>query len=495
MHRSDARQLVALISRDPSLAYLPLTVRKSPTAEGIAAEGGELFATGLADISPIVAVNSTAVDIAVALQGQDFSEDGAAQCVVRLTCSTPLVPRSALQSLTEKNIAGGQKSSAGLPQSLLNKHQVSSQDPNKDAVGLLRDEISAAIERVAQEYLSLYPIAASADLRANSSSSPTNEDPAAAAKHQEGRKAEFLNYLAANGIFHELKERLKGSVQQIIRNNYSSRGRALGRSAELRAMDVNDPSATSGEQLSDDRVESVLGELYVFLMKECSAVLNSLFSETVVDRQVGELERNARVDDEDETVLQQLTKLSNQADDAAADLRFEASEMIHLECIHLVNRHACLGSNASVVHSVYARYGEFLLGYSAALLTSPSTSPEASVENRSKDLILRAREALSTAVDADGSAWRVALLYAGVLVECDQQELAEVALLQVLSVQLSGKDKSGGKFALGSFSALDGYESDRLVPADPQCYSALAALFSLQSLPLKCRKALRLANR
>ena len=46
--------------------------------------------------------------------------------------------------------------------------------------------------------------------------------------------------------------------------------------------------------------------------------------------------------------------------------------------------------------------------------------------------------------------------------------------------------------SLGDF---DGYDSDALVPVYPVCYAILAGHYSLLRDPLKCRKALRLADR
>ena len=46
-----------------------------------------------------------------------------------------------------------------------------------------------------------------------------------------------------------------------------------------------------------------------------------------------------------------------------------------------------------------------------------------------------------------------------------------------------------------SLDEFDGYDSDEMITVDPVCYAVLAAYYSLLNLPLKCRKALRLADR
>jgi hypothetical protein len=224
-------------------------------------------------------------------------------------------------------------------------------------------------------------------------------------------------------------------------------------------------------------------------MRECSVVLNSLFSDTLIDRQAAELQASSLVDDEQETVIQHLRRISSQADDSAADGRFETSEALHLECIQYVDSIASLGSDSLVVYNVYSRYGEFLLRSAAFVMN----------EHDRLAIIKRAREALSIAVNANASAWETGLLLAAVLVECGQQEQGEAVLHQVFSVQLNAATpaRKDGQESLNltSFDDFDGYDSDQLCPVDPRCYCLLAGLFSLQGSALKCRKALRLSVR
>jgi Flp pilus assembly protein TadD len=168
-----------------------------------------------------------------------------------------------------------------------------------------------------------------------------------------------------------------------------------------------------------------------------------------------------------------------------ADTRFPAAEALHLERIQLVNHSAMLGSQSSAVHDVYAKFGEFLLIQLAAEKGLDGGS------NTTTILLNRAREALALAFVADEMDWQVGLLYACVLIELDQQEQSEVVLNRVIEVQLS----DSANYTMKTFVEFDGYETDSLCPINPKCYAVLAALFSIQNLPLKARKALSLANR
>jgi hypothetical protein len=69
LHRSQTRQLISLILTEPDHVYLPLTIKKTPTQEGLAAEGGELFATAVIDISSIIRPGQKNVFISANLQG------------------------------------------------------------------------------------------------------------------------------------------------------------------------------------------------------------------------------------------------------------------------------------------------------------------------------------------------------------------------------------------------------------------------------------------
>jgi tetratricopeptide (TPR) repeat protein len=109
------------------------------------------------------------------------------------------------------------------------------------------------------------------------------------------------------------------------------------------------------------------------------------------------------------------------------------------------------------------------------------------------------------------------LTLACALIEANQQEKADDLLNSVVSASLAsaggslnnrpgtGRARSASRSAadivptvtlvMPSLEALDGYESDKLCPADPLIYAVMAASFAAQNKMLKARKCLVLCNR
>lgn len=512
MHRKVARQFTLLLMQDPGSAFLPVSLKKTPAAQFMEVEGGAQVLSGRLSLQRITNSGTTRAALIATLDGEALDPD--TKLVAQLSLSAPLLPTTALEKLTAET--GQQQPGvrfqkengrSDIPKGLLSNKVVSSApNTNRDVLSELRAEISATIEKIGQEYVSLYPeptqsmpalVAA-----ANSTSDPTSQTSprGSGAQTQEERKAEFLEFLLANGIFHDLKESLKPKVQLLIRERYGSRGRAMGRSQALGTVDINRGDADKfqvTQEITEASVETLLSELYVFLVKECSLVLNSMFTDTIIERDVAELEKNALVDDEAETPAQTVQRLLHQAVDAAASGAYDVASAVHLERMQIINHSPAMGPDVEVVHGAHAAYGEFLLQQSASVLASVGTSPpevQAVLLDKAQSLLGKARSALHAAYQVKPSAWQVGLLYAGILVELDQPEQAEVVLREVLGTQLAGAGK-GASYDLQSFAEFDGYDSDALCPVDPMCYSVLAAMFHLQGDALKARKALLLANR
>lgn len=505
MNRKVARQFTLLLFENPSSAYLPVTLKKTPVAQFMDVEGGVQTITGRLSLQRITNTGVTRAALNAALDLQE----GDTKLTARMTLSAPLLPTSALEKLTaetEKEQRARAKGKSDIAEGILSKKSVSSADNNRDVLKELRAEISATIEKIGQEYVSLYPeptqsmptlVAA-----ANSTSDPTTQTSPRGnnVQTQEERKAEFLDFLMNNGIFHELKESLKPKVQLLIRDRYGNRGRALGKGQALGTVDLNRGNADKfqvTQEITEASVETLLSELYVFLLKECSLVLNSMFSDTIIERDVSELEKTALVDDEAETQEQLVQRLLAQAIDAAANGSYDIANALHLERMQIINHSPSMGPNTDIVHAAHAAYGEFLLQQSASVLASVGTAAaevQGMLLDKAQSLLGKARSALSSAYAVNPFAWRVGLLYAGILVELDQQEQAEVVLREVLGTQLADSTK-GKVYDLRSFQEFDGYDSDALCPVDPMCYSVLAAMFNLQGDALKARKALLLANR
>jgi hypothetical protein len=511
MHRKTVREFTMLLLQDPAAAYLPVVVKKTPSAAVMEVEGGVQTAAGKLSIQRITHTGTTRAELRAVLEGTGLEETGS-QLVAKLTLSSPLMPTSALEKLTVETakegggVKTGKKGQVSIPEGLLSNTTVSSGTSNRDILTELRAEISSTIEKIGQEYVALYPETTqslpSLVAAANSVTDPaTGATPQAKGEQtQEERKVEFLEFLTTNGIFHELKESLKPKVQLLIREKYGNRGRALGSSQALGSVDTNRGNPDKfliTQEINETSIETLLSELYVFLLKECSLVLNSMFTDTVIARDTAEFEKTAFLNDEAETEAQLVQRLLLQAHDAAASGSHDIASALHLERMQIINHSPTLGPDVDVLHGAYAAYGEFLLQQSASVLASAGTvsaDVQSMLLDKAQSLLGKARSALSSAYSVKPSAWQVALLYAGILVELDQVEQAEVVLQGILRTQLDGNFK-GKDFVLQSFSEFDGYDSDALCPVDPRCYSVLAALFALQGQPLKARKALLLASR
>jgi hypothetical protein len=253
----------------------------------------------------------------------------------------------------------------------------------------------------------------------------------------------------------------------------------------MKSIDLRDINSNQQfnpeENLSEESLEASLSELYVFLLKECSVVLNSMFTDTIISRDVSDLAKNAFINDEEATKLQEYNRLLDQANDASADLRFDVAESIHMDRVQLVTHNASLASNKDIVHEVYASYGRFLLMQAASQSGSSSTN----------SLLSKAREVIGISYNDRKEDWEVALLYACILIESEQPEEAEDVIHVIISSQMLGRSN----YDLQSLQDFDGYESEKMCPIDPKCHCVLASLFALQDSPIKARKALILANR
>ena len=445
-----------------------MILKKIPFPESVALEGPELSALSEVNVSEILSPGISTIEINPILTGENFDSSNTS-FNIHFSSNIPLIPAPLKDVITDSTIKISD---------IVSNKDVSSDDPNRDVMKELRDEISSSIERIAQEYISLYP----------TSPTPVSNSPdnSLAVISREEKKMEFLSFLINNGIFHELKENLKIKVQLLIRDKFGIRGRALGKNESTKSLDLRDKNST--RELSEDdnilyeeKLETALSELYVFLSKECSIVLNSMFSDTIIERDVDELTKNASINDEVATKLQDFYKLFQQAIDASADNKFDIAESLHQERIQLVTHTASLGSDKNIIHDVYAKYGEFLLYQAGSGVSTASVF----------SLQARARELLSISYNADPSDWKVALLYACVLIESDQPDEADYVIHNVISSQLVGKCE----YNLKSLNDFDGYETEKLSPIDYKCHCILATLFSMQKLPIRARKALNLANR
>jgi hypothetical protein len=219
-----------------------------------------------------------------------------------------------------------------------------------------------------------------------------------------------------------------------------------------------------------------------------------MFTSTVIQKDISELDNPACINDEKETKDQVFQRLLRQANDAEADGRYDLANTYHIERLQMLDQVSSMGCIVANVHSAYLQYGEFLLRRAANVIYVAAMTVNESDREEYDTLLRKAREALAIAYKNNTTDWNTSLLYATVLIECDQQELAEEILHTNLASQLQSGNNN--EYGLSDFdNDFSGYESDKLCPVNPRSYAVLASLFAMQSKGLHCRKALLLANR
>ena len=485
-HRNTVRKLVNQMKNAGTVSPVPVQLVKSPSAEGAASEGSEISCSGQVDMSPLFAAGATNVNLNISnVTGgdMDMTEDTSNNYTftINMISSSPFIK----VDLDAASLTAGTRK----PSDITSSSQVSLLSGNKDVLKEFRDEITGVIRQIAQEYLVLYPFASGANPGSNDvGSNSQNSDSLSVVE----RKAEFMHYLSTSGTYHAFKERLKPKIQRLVRDKYGARGQALGK---------------DGLQDKDNvSVDKLLGDLYVFLVKECNVVLNGIYRDTMLERDVNDIEQTSHIDDEVESPTQILQRLLLQALDAEADGRIIIAEQLHLERIQLLDHNAGVGSKVVNTYDCYSQYAYYLLRVAASMKKQAcslsysqgnsldddaiTTSIE-TLETGIKQHLNKAREALELAAGAKSDEWRDKLLLVSLLVEVDQVEVAESAMLQAINIQLTSTKSS----TVDSIDSLHGYETDKLVPIDPLCYAVLASIYSIQKKSLACRKALRLIDR
>jgi hypothetical protein len=383
LHRNQVRAFATtLLPSSPIPKAMQVTISKSVLTEFKAAEGADLSVAAVVDVSPCAQPGavSTVLRASISLSDEEAAGPTLPVLNVCLSLNPAVIPADP--------VIGPGTNAINVPRApadVLSGRHVSGSNQNRDVMKELQTEITDVINLIAQEYVWLFPnplskpvpplqqqqqqqaAAAAAmsgknmiDMDSNNVGSPTSAGNAEGGvpATQIDRQAEFMHYLSTSGIYHDFKERLKPRIQRVVRERYGSRGQALGKS------DIK----LSGEDIAAD-AQAILGELYVFLVKQCNTVLNSIYSTTLVGRDAAELERGPLVNDEIETPGQAFTRLLMQASDAEADRRFAAAEQYHLERMQLLSNEAVLGSEPTSVHDVYARLGEFYLRQAAGNAT------------------------------------------------------------------------------------------------------------------------------
>eukprot|EP00605_Chrysophyceae_sp_TOSAG23-4_P001364 GSChrysophyteH1.ASY1.ANO1.1484.1 assembled CDS len=250
--------------------------------------------------------------------------------------------------------------------------------------------------------------------------------------------------------------------------------------------------------------DQLLGELYVFLVKQCNVVLNTVFVNTIIDKDNDDINSNGQpisdaYDDQGETIPQLLIRLLNQAKDCEDDGRTIDAEQRHLERLQTVRNDVVSNANTRVRGEAFLEIGKFYLRECARNIQLSAMSANRGDQNSAENQQLladhnigRAREALQSTVNDLPNEWSARQLLGCLLHESGQEEEAGVMLQAVVNTQLD-KVENAGYIDSYDEDSFAGYESDKLVPVDPMSYTILACHFSLINQPLRTRKALRLA--
>lgn len=515
LHRSLVRRLQTLITKDPDQAFLSLTIKRSPGPNMEATQGAELICSARLNIADIIQPGCSSVSLLGVIEDLNMgvSAGGGGGEGEEKVDPTPAPLLSPALSVNYSNFSPLllAKPTLKIPTHassvvyVASNKLIASTDPNRDMLKEMRDELLATITRIGQEYVAQFPNAPVTESGKDNTGPPKES--------LEERKIEFLKYINTTGVRFELMDKLRMKVEVLVKDRCGPRGRALGKSSAMLGIDKNLEWPLSNEMSSLDNgditagstVPVLLDELYTAVMKETTMILNGLFHDTLIDRSPAELSKDEIIEDEKSTEQQIFASLLVRAIDAANNDNTDFARKIHLERIQLVNHSVTFGSKAECVHSVYARFGEFLLNACAQSVNNVDPNPTSSSNPNSKpnsnsnsnlnaEPMMRnhAREALYLSYNVDQLDWKIGLLYASVLIECDQQVQAELVLSRVIEVQVAVR---GVDHTLTTFMDFDGYETDKLCPVHPRCYAVLAAMFSMQNEQLKARKALALANR
>lgn len=361
-------------------------------------------------------------------------------------------------------------------------------DPKRDVLREFRAEVDAVVRQIAIEYVQMFPSTSTATPSlpqppnsvgmaggsSNNSVDISMDEGAKRSREYEDRRTTFLYEMSIRGIYHELKERLKPRIQRLVRYELRSGGSLTGK----KPLGIeNSPDALARQ------AHILLTDIYTILVQECTRVLNSIFSSTVVKFEELEFDSPsemgglAALDDEVERDRQRFNRLQALATDCSADSRRAAAEQVHLERVQLANRGQGMSSDPSMVHSAYTEYAMYMLGMRKF------------VSQNNSFLLERAKEVLELAFMATSSVLSSTQLLVSICVELGDLNRAETLLCNVLQGQLSNK-------GLDNLSNLDGYETDEIVSSvDYLSYIILAVLRLRQGSPIAARRAIRLAVR
>mmetsp|Transcript_41022 Transcript_41022/g.41900 ORF Transcript_41022/g.41900 Transcript_41022/m.41900 type:complete len:1165 (-) Transcript_41022:236-3730(-) len=504
INRKYLREILKSISSGKSQWRLQLT--RTPLKKGPEnVEGEEMIINGTVDFSLLGEDNCRSAK----LTGLFYSSADATEP------DGPIATMTAKLNNPLRDVVKFPESKCAVADTLTQKGVAPGAIIRRDVMSELRAEIVSVIREVAHEYVTMYPVSPTAPPATTNGgiNAPNKIDPKES--ELEARRAHFLHHLSSTGVYHALKERLKPRIQRVVRDKYGVRGRAIGKAGASAQIDA-DVEQNKG-------VEQLLGELYVFLVKESNIVLNGLFKSTMIARDEEEIDQvSVHVDDDEkESPIQIFARLLSLARDAELDGRTADSEQFHLERVQLVAHSVDLGGSSDHVYEAYKDLGEFMLRRAAGKWSaidldrveldetgvSINNADEGDIngdeESRALYFVSRAQEALELAVAAKKEEFSVRVLLSCLLVEkatatgMDRAEihLETAALSEIRNARYKGYGVSKTILQSLSLQEYDDYDSDDLSPINPLVCVAISLLFYQQRRPTDARKALRMAVR
>lgn len=463
---SDIKKFLNVLISDTSKAFVPLTAKKLPLSDQISVEGGEIFATGLIDLSCLLSPGELSFNIEVPLQGDSFvGFDTSVKLELRI--NHPLFEN--IPNIQSNNIDLSSVSS-------LSSFSISTLSSRRKVLEELEDSITSILTSILQEYISLYG----------------NENVDFNPSLLEKKNENFFQYLNNNGYIHEINQFLIPRLEYYIHDVYGLKGRTLGKSEILKSIDMN--FIQINESNLDELIRNLLSEIYLNVISKCDKIINKLLPSTINLNNPASLNNLKYYDDEMYSIQNKINLLNKLIEDAESSNNYLESNRLHIEKLEFISHDIIQGSTSNILYKSYKSYGLSLLkeyfyhNYTKNTKIANNINPALYISS----LLNRARESIAYAFSLNSLDWELGMLYVGILIECNQIEQSEEVMHQIIYNCL---DSRKIEYNLTDFSNLSGYNSDELCPIPPIIYALLAGIMFLKGKFLECRKSLILANR
>lgn len=464
LSRSDSKKLISLLNND-SLCLLNMEIEKIPNANALSYEGDAKKIRGIVKIDSLLIANSTSFSMPMLSESEESSNNDTIfakyDIILTLFTNKPLIKQ--LQEVASIPVN---------PEDLKIPSNIdynSKQHSIKDVIKELQTDIELLIRTIGNEYIKLYP-------------DPTDVTPT--------DKTNFIQHLEHTGIMHEMKEKLKPKLNEIIWDRYGARGQVLAKSYKD-DLALNIPNKNSLSITGNTSIDNFLSDIYINMISQCNIILNQAYTNTLVDRCKAEIDGlpSKYSDDEIESSEQKFQRLKLLSHDYECNQVFEVAETIHLERILCAQQLKQQFNEMEL--EMWIDYSEFCLRAVAKLRytnTAFSSIQATSFWNKAREGFFRVISNCDNMVDS----WKYILIYICILIEDKQFADAESLFLKRVLHGVS----------LTSLNGFDGYDSDELCcppgtekVIDPLCFAILASYCNINETPLSVRKSLLLMNR